>query len=458
MPTRPQKSVLQNSPEQLSAVLNRIRSEASPQYQNMVPELTPQTPYDVLHGIGTVMYKYEPVANELVSALLNRIAITLVRSAQFYDPWGVFDMGTLDYGETVYEVFTKLAKPMEYDPEGAPVNELKSTPPEALSTFHYMNYTKVYPETISNEQLKLAFVSWNGLYDFIARIIEQMFVASQYDIYQTKKYLLAKTIKDGMVPTIQVPQADTTDNIKSIIATIQEASSNLEFLPSRYNIAGVPTNTRKEDQFVILNTGFDARANVDVLAAAYHMDRAEFMGTHRLLVDGFGNLDNERLALLFAEDPTYEEIDDATQKLLNSIPAVVVSRRFLISFINFDGFTQTYLGSSLRWNYWYHVWRTFGISPYENMIAFNPNEQSVVTVTVSPATASATAGQIVQLSATVVTTGFASKALVWTTSDNTIATVDQTGKVTALKAGTVTITATSDFDNTKTGTSTITIA
>jgi len=55
----------------------------------------------------------------------------------------------------------------------------------------------------------------------------------------------------------------------------------------------------------------------------------------------------------------------------------------------------------------------------------------------------------VQLGVTVTVRNGASQAVTWTSDDELVATVDNTGLVSAVANGTVNITATSDFDNTK---------
>ena len=83
---------------------------------------------------------------------------------------------------------------------------------------------------------------------------------------------------------------------------------------------------------------------------------------------------------------------------------------------------------------------------------------AVTGVTVGPATSTGAVGSTVQLTATVAPAGATGKKVTWSSSDNTVATVDVRGLVTRLKVGTATITATSQDDATKTGTSVITVA
>jgi uncharacterized protein YjdB len=83
---------------------------------------------------------------------------------------------------------------------------------------------------------------------------------------------------------------------------------------------------------------------------------------------------------------------------------------------------------------------------------------AVTGVTVGPASSTGAVGSTVQLTATIAPAGATGKKVTWSSSDNTVATVDVRGLVTRLKVGTATITATSQDDATKTGTSVITVA
>lgn len=82
---------------------------------------------------------------------------------------------------------------------------------------------------------------------------------------------------------------------------------------------------------------------------------------------------------------------------------------------------------------------------------------AVTGVTVGPATSTGAVGSTVQLTTTIAPAGATGKKVTWSSSDNTVATVDVRGMVTRCKVGTATITATSQDDSTKTGTSAITV-
>lgn len=86
-----------------------------------------------------------------------------------------------------------------------------------------------------------------------------------------------------------------------------------------------------------------------------------------------------------------------------------------------------------------------------------PGGPAVQSVTVSPATASVQVGETAELTATVSVTGGASQAVTWSSSDDSIASVDSDGVVTGVAAGSATITATSVFDENRSGSAEVTV-
>ena len=453
MPTKPKVVTLTNSSVD---ILNVIRKNASQNYRDYVPKATPDA--DSIREIGAVIMDYPSLQNEFLSALVNRIGRVLITSKMYDNPWTMFKKGMLDFGESIEEIFVNIAKPFQFDPEVAESTVFKREIPDVRSAFHIMNYQKYYKATIQNDQLRQAFLSWDGITDLISKIVDAMYTGANYDEFQTMKYMLAKRILNGQLYPVTIPTVQT-ENMKDIVTTIKGVSNKFEFMSSKYNLTGVQTFTKKEDQYLLINSKFDAQMDVEVLASAFNMDKAEFAG-HRVLVDSFGDLDIDRLNLLFKDDPTYTEIGDSDLKALDAIPAIIVDKNYFMIFDNFYNFTEQYNGEGLYWNYWYHVWKTFSISPFANNALFIPGTPTVTSVTVSPATANVSAGQKVQLSAVVQTTEFAPQSVTWAVTSGENVTVNQSGLVTigTGASGEVVITATSTYNHEKTGTATLTIA
>lgn len=454
MPVKPKTKTLTNSTEQ---ILNAIRNSASINYQNYVPIATKDA--ESIKEIGAVIMDYPNLQNEFLSALVNRIARVIVTSKMYDNPLAMFKKGFVEFGESIEEIFVNIAKPFEYDPQTAESEVFKREIPDVRSAFHVMNYQHFYKVTIQENDLKQAFLSYEGVTDLIAKIVDSVYTAAAYDEFLVTKYMLAKHIINGMSYPYTVPTV-STENMKKITSKIKGISNNLEFMSDKYNIARVRTLSKKDEQYLIINSDFDAEMDVEVLASAFNMSKAEFMG-HRVLIDGFGELDIARLNLLFANDPTYTEISKDVLNALNEIPCVLVDKDFFMIFDNMEQFTEQYNGQGLYWNYFYHNWKTFSISPFANNIMFIPSEPTVTKVTVTPSTATVSQGQSIQLTVKVDTTNFASQAVNWSVNTENV-TVSKNGFVTVgdtVNKGTeITVTATSVYDNTKTGTATITVA
>ena len=88
--------------------------------------------------------------------------------------------------------------------------------------------------------------------------------------------------------------------------------------------------------------------------------------------------------------------------------------------------------------------------------AVTVNNKAVSTITLNKSSLSLKETQTAQLTATISPANATDQTLTWTSSNNSVAVVDKTGKVTALKAGTATITAKSS--NNKTATCSVTVS
>lgn len=455
MAIKPRNTVLTaNSME----ILNSIRENASPQYQALIPAATADT--SSIRAIGNVMMVYQPLQNEFLSALYNRIARVLITSKLYYNPWSMFKKGLMELGETVEEVFVEIAKAHQFDPQVAETQFMKREIPSVKSAFHTMNYQKFYKATISNDQLRQAFLSWQGITDLIARIVDQMYSGHNYDEFQTMKYMLGRAILDGLIYPVTIPVLES-DNADDIVVEVKATAGDLTYMRRNYNMAGVLTYTDYNDQFLITSNRWDAIMSVKVLATAYNMSEVEFMG-HRVQIDSFGAIDNQRLTELFANDPlnTFVPFTEEELQALDQIPAITVSRDFFMIFDNLYKFTEDYNGEGLYWQYWYHAWKTFSMSPFAEAALFVPGTPAVTSITVSPEEATVNKNNVLQLNAIVVTEAFASKQVTWSI-DSELSTINQAGllKVGAEEtAATITVTATSKFDPTKTATATITVA
>lgn len=415
-----------------------------------------------LHAIGDFIMGYQPYQNAFLNAIVNRIGLTIITSKMWNNPWSVFKRGFMEFGETVEEIFVNLAEPHSFDPVTASKEIYKREIPDVRAAFHTMNFQKFYKATISNDQLRQAFLSWQGITDLIAKIVDAMYTGMEYDEYVTMKYMVARAILNGDVSYEAVPTVFMTAD--DMVYAARQISTQMTFLKTDYNRAGVYNSTLRDDQYVIISAEMEALVDVGVLARAFNMEYADFLG-HVIVVDSFSDHDLARLALLFGDDANYTPFNAADQTALGNVAFIVVDREWWMVFDNFQNFTQNYNGEGLYWQYWYHTWKTFSISPYANARACVSTVGTITSVTVSPSTATIAAGGSATFTAAVVKSGLVSDAVTWSISGQVSAEthIDPSAGILVLgadepAAGTITVTATSVADSTATGTATVTTA
>lgn len=378
MPRRIAKSTLQAS---TLDILNAIRQNASYDYQQSVP---PVEKASDIPKVGEVICGTPAFANQYVNALVNRIALVMAKSATFNNPYASLKKGYLEFGETVEEIFVRIAKVVDYTPEKATAREFMRTLPDVKSAFHTMNWRVMYPVTIQDEDLRLAFLAESGVQDLVAKIVESVYKAAEYDEFLLFKYLLIKAVSHGKMFPMSI---GTGTDLKEAGATFRGASNDLTFMQTKYNESGVHTNTPRNKQAIFMDSWFNAKYDVDVLAAAFNMDKATYTGALHL-IDNWSSFDNERFDVIRKNSNGLEEVTDNELALMKNVKAVLIDTDWFQVYDNNAKFTEQYSAAGMYWNYFYHVWKTISSSPFSNAIVFvtgdaeiNPKDSYTVDVT-----------------------------------------------------------------------------
>lgn len=344
-------------------ILNVIRQNASYDYQQNVPEVAS---VNDIPKVGEIIYGTPAFANQFINALVNRIAIVRVQSATFNNPYSILKKGYIEYGETVEDIFVSIAKAVDFNVEKAAKREFQRTIPDVRSAFHVMNWRVMYPVTIQDEDLRQAFLNIEGVQNLIAKIVDAVYTAAEYDEFLLFKYLLIKAISHGkMYPTSIGAGTDLSEAAVQFRGT----SNLLPFMSSEYNEVGVKTNTPKERQVIFMDAMFNAQFDVNVLASAFNMDKADFMG-RLFLIDNWTDFDNERFDIIRANSDGIEEVTADELALLANVKAVILDDNWFQVYDNNNKFTEKYVASGLYWNYFYHTWKTVSNSPFANAVVF----------------------------------------------------------------------------------------
>lgn len=351
-------------------IINVIRQNASYDYQQNVPIVEKASD---IPKVGEIIYGTPAFANQFINALVNRIAFVRVQSATFNNPYANLKKGLLEYGETIEDVFVQIAKAVDYSTEKASAREFKRTLPDVRSAFYALNFRAVYPVTIQDEELKRAFLSIDGVQDLIARIVDSVYTAAQQDEFLLFKYLLIKSITSGgMYPVSIGASTALTEAAKEF----RGYSNLLQFMSTKYNESGVNTTTPKDRQVIFMDSRYNAEYDVEVLASAFNMDKADFMG-RLYLIDNWTEFDNDRFDIIRENSDGIEEVTSDELSLLANVKAVLLDENWFQVYDNQSKFTEKYVASGLYWNYFYHTWKTVAHSPFANAIVFCTDDATI---------------------------------------------------------------------------------
>lgn len=423
-------------PNSAFKVLSEVNAEMlrnNPGFSDRLPELTQEN----LRDYGEALLSWQPTQNEFIDTLVNLIGRIWIEYRMFTNPLRALKKGMLEYGDTVELMYTNLAKAHQFDPEQAESEWMKREIPDVATAFAKRNYQVFYKATISDDQLRAAFMGWGQLSDFINSVFNSLYSGAENDEYKSMLQLLDQYGEAGKFAVITVPDVTNNDAAHEALAKIKALSNKMKFMRGDFNSLGVITATPKENQVLLIDADWDAYLDVQGYATLFNLEpaRAQY---RKIVVDDFP-------ATLAAAD----------------VHAILVDEDFYACWDCLQKFTRDMNGQGLYWQYWAHYWRILAVCPFANAVAITTTAPTVKSVTVTPATPTVNKGNTIQFNATVAGTGLYPKIVTWSISGNT----DPTTNITPLGAftmgsaetGTITVTATSVFDTGKSGNTTVTI-
>lgn len=392
---------------------------------NVTPELQSEIDLPVqgesIAPIGKIIVNNERYKNAFINTI-NLIGLTIIDRNYWENPWKSFtDRGNLEFGQSVRELFVDIAKVFDYHADREnPTAFLNTVVPDVYNYIHDVNFQKYYKASVNDSEIAMAFNTKGGLLSLTEKIAQSLNEGYEYDQYIVNKYMLCRRILDGTITSIEIDNYGSLDK-RDRVSFIKNVSNLMTFKSPKYNPAGVRNQSAFENQILIMNTDFEADYSTSVLATSYFLDQAQFK-TNYALIDGFNNHDVARLTELLGLD--FIPFTDDEISALGNIPCMIIDKEFFQDYnYAFDTtpetvsdvkFTSFYNPQTLDNTMWLHAWKVISTSPFMQAVVFTKDvAPNVSAVEVSPSTATVNAGQSLQFSADVTTTGFANKAVSW---------------------------------------------
>ncbi len=375
----------------MSAVttLNAIRATATSAYQDTVPMATMENITDVGKA---VLNAPDVIKNEFISALVNKIGLTLINSQEFGNPLLGLRKGHMEYGQTIEDIFVEMAEPHEYitgtrDGEDVP-DQFEINKAITDTAFYYNILGRQYFKTIHEQDLKRAFRSENGLNEFISAIMMAIKNGENYDDYRMTIATMARQIETSVAnekwqgeinlltlynaaydEELTVDSALKDKGFLTFMSNQFKKWSNRLATPRRdLNNAGVINWIPKSQQRIMMLSDIQADIDTNLMAWAYNNQRLEIGAIDE--IDAWYSIGADGTEAPVVSPDSIEVKGDLGLEGDNPVVGVIYNADMI------KIYSKTRLMSSshnARGNY-YNVFSTFedifAASPFHNFVVF----------------------------------------------------------------------------------------
>ena len=266
-------------------ITNLVASMGSTDLHTRIGTATEQN----IGNIGTTILNYSVVKNEFLNVLVNKICGQIFMNKVYTNPLSFFEKEPVPYGSTLESVFTDLIQSKNFN-ENFGTNDVSSligveTPP-SKTEYYSKNFAKKYKISISDLQLRTAFLNPNGLQNLINQVLTVPTNSRNFDDFQLMKGLLANASTKEV--TLATTYKTANDDVKAKMLTKQTRAivDRFGMMSKIFNIQGVYTFTNSQNIVIITTPEVSANLDVELLATAFNMEKAE-MGRRIVKIDSF---------------------------------------------------------------------------------------------------------------------------------------------------------------------------
>lgn len=258
--------------------------------------------------IGETIITYPTLKNEFINVLTNQVSKQLFFNKVWENPYKMFNRGQLPYGKSIESIFIDIVKgkdrTRQTNANNLASDLLSRQTPNVKVEYYTENFQHQYPTTISDEELKGAFRTANGLSEMTARILQAPLTGAEFDQFLMIKHGLAN-LKTAQVKIGKTAYNGLTAKEKAnlITTTVKAYVKKLKFLSNNYNAQGVMTFSRPTDLYLFVPADISAFLDVEQLATAFNISKVE-LPTRVLDIDDFQkvNTGNDASSKPYVED------------------------------------------------------------------------------------------------------------------------------------------------------------
>lgn len=352
--------------------LNRIRELSSDIYHQYIPMLDENTD---ISAFGQPILNYQVVANEFMSALINRIAATQFEVKYFNNPLRVLEGDRVPFGHAVQDIAVNKIAGRKFDVEDF-AGLLAKYEADVKVQYLEVNSDIQYPVTITRAKLQKAFLSWDNLNSFIDEITNEMYNSAFIDEYNQVRALVTEAYLNNRVQIETVSAVSDEATAKAFTEKARELFLNFQAPSSSYNAwakvggAGRPiiTWTNPEDIVIIIKNSVRAKLDVQSLAAAFNVEYATLLG-NIISVPDFD---------IYNDDGTKHSDGSA-------IVGILCDKAFFKIREQDRDFSDFWNPNNRTWQLYLNIVKMYATSLFANAVVFATSTPTVAATAVTPA-------------------------------------------------------------------------
>lgn len=285
----------------LQTALNKMREMSVDQnsiYHQYVPVVTESTTIGEF-GAPILDSQNLAVLNDFVG-LLKKVVFTAVYNKTFNNPLVDLEGERMPLGQFIEDVYVNPSKARGFN-----VNDfaglLQKYDAEIATQYLSVNSDLQYCVTITREKIRNAFTSWDQLEGLISGMVNSLYNGAYITRYNQAKGLPLAAFKRGAIKYEVVNDPVDEQTAKAMVRKMRADYSKFQIPSTKFNawadVKGpdafaLKTWSSPEDVIVMISADVEALLDVEVLAAAFNMSKADFLG-RVIVVDDFSQYNED---------------------------------------------------------------------------------------------------------------------------------------------------------------------
>lgn len=421
----------------LQTALNKMREwsvDDGSIYHQYVPVVTDSTTIGEF-GAPILDSQNLNVMNDFVG-LLKKVIYTAVYNKTFNNPLANLEGERMPLGNFIEDAYVNPAKAVGFN-----VNDfaglLEKYEAEVAVQYLYVNSDLQYKVTLTRDKIRNAFTSWDQLEGLISGYINSLYNGAYLTRYNQAKGLVTGAFVGNNVQYQLISDVTDEQSAKALVRQLRATYSKLQIPSTRYNAwnkvkggrLALKTWTDPQDVVVLISADIEALVDVEVLASAFNMSKADFLG-RVIVVDDFNQYN-----------------DDGTLAVDGSAIKAMVCDRAWFKIKTQDFAMDEFFNANNRcWTYFLNDVRMINFSLFANAVVFATSAPTVNataieagsdTVSVAEGAKATVAFELTPPNATTVVTASSSAE-----GKATVEVKGKTVEITGVDAGSATITLT----------------